>query len=172
MLQVLATSRRGHKKVYYRGRIAPAFLSRWCLVRFALLVGLRHSYYYARTTGPDFVLRSHGRWAKRTEHGHSLGTTVRSLSRTPFGVVCLGLQSMRVIECLWVGKENTSQLCVSAPRSFSPRVLSLHSLSSLALVIYHHREQVRVENITKTPYFSPVACHCALRGPWCGSQGL
>ena len=46
------------------GFTCPAGVS----VRFASLVDVRHSYYNARTTGLDFVLRSNGRWAKRTAH--------------------------------------------------------------------------------------------------------
>ena len=74
----------------------------------------------ARTTGPDFVLRSHGRWAKRTAHGLSLGTMVRSLRRTPLAEVRLRQLSLRVIASLWVGKGNTSRPCATAPRRVEP----------------------------------------------------
>ena len=121
MLQIVAISQRGRKNDVYEGPgELRLYLSRWCLVRFASLVGPRHSYQNARTTGPDFVLRPHGRWAKRTAHGLSLGTMVKSLRRAPPAGVRLRRQSLRVIEGLWVSKGNTSRPCATAPRRVEP----------------------------------------------------
>ncbi|CAM9862144.1 unnamed protein product [Hapterophycus canaliculatus] len=120
MLQVVAISQRGRIKYIKGPGELRLYLSRCCLVRFASLVGTRHSYQNARTTGPDFVLRPHGRWAKRTAHGPSLGTMVKSLQRSPPEGVCQRRQSLRVIEGLWVSKGNTSLPCATAPRRLKP----------------------------------------------------
>ena len=121
MLHIVAISQRGRKKRLYKGTgKLRLYLSCWCMVRFASLVGSRHSYQNARTTGPDFVLRPHGRWAKRTAHGLSLGTMVKNLRRASPEGVRLRRQSLRVIEGLWVSKGNTSRPCATTPRRVEP----------------------------------------------------
>ena len=138
MQRVVAASQRGRKKLFEGAGWLRPILSRWCLVRFASLVDLRHSYPNARTTGPDFVFRSNGRWAKRTAHGLSLGTTVSNISRSPYAGVRLVLQASRVIESLWVSKGNTSRPCAIAPRRHKPSSAAASWLPHRSVLHGHH----------------------------------
>ena len=120
MLQSVASSLRGCKKktkgLESSGSTCPAGVS----VRFASLVGLRHSYQNAQTTGPDSVLRSHGRWAERTAHRPFLARESPTYGELPMRKYACDRSLFRVTEGLWVSKGNTSRPCALAARCNEP----------------------------------------------------